>query len=193
MGRPRPCAPSARRSLSESLAWRGRLIQGASPWTPLYCPRLVGSSAMVSPVSGTWQRLPAPGSKQPSPATWGGAGRPAKAHGESLHPRGEGGGHLGRSPGGRSDWRTLHVWFFAGGSRSFSFSPRPTIAEANTGECSNVMRWPHPAKGQLSQPRASCPGRWWPRPSSLEATAPPPSLSACRDRPEAPRGPSSGR
>ena len=38
---------------------------------------------------------------------WGGAGRSAKANGDTLHPRGEGGGNLGRPPGWGSTWRGL--------------------------------------------------------------------------------------
>ena len=36
---------------------------------------------------------------------WGERGRSAKADGETHHPRGLGGGHLGQPPGGRSAWR----------------------------------------------------------------------------------------
>ena len=88
---------------------RGQLIQGASPWTPLDCPRPAGSSARVSLVSGTWQCRLLWGDSSPSPATGtpaasaagGEAGRSAKANGETLSARGMGGRNLGRPPFGR--------------------------------------------------------------------------------------------
>ena len=48
------------RSLGIALG-RGQHIQGASPWTPLNFPPSVGRRIGLSPVSGTWQCLAAPG------------------------------------------------------------------------------------------------------------------------------------
>ena len=127
---------------------RGQHIQGhppGPPWISLAqgarlpgvpCFRGRGNAFPLRAESSPARRPGVPGGV----CRWGGAGRPAKADGETLHPRGEGEGHLGRPPGGRSNWCTLHIWVLAGGFVPFSFSSRPARAEVNAGESSRVTR-----------------------------------------------------